>query len=403
LPTLYPTATLLPSPTPVDTRVPEPTAIPPTQIPFDQLVVDVRYTIPILGLDRRIRGNVAGEIEVIDENSGSSLTLKNRAGVILEMQQSLPRAAVEELPTECAACVQYEYSLPLTQEAGEGWLKDAQILASLENYTALFLGPHFPPGTIIGLRREATPYEVAHSVAVTADGQVWSWTATEEEVDGSETLGVDIEQIDQELRRVDFENLPDSLGQSCYQGAGREMLYLTSPDGPRLVDLRCPALYLPGHLQPVYLSLGEALEERLAGSEVGPPELPISVEDVLTYRRGDGSNLVVKQDGHLIAIDGEGVSFTSTITRSQVLSLTSLLLDSTLLRPGVPITVSEVLSNGIILRAVDGPYEYSWNEVELPLEPAIKLLDAYLDEMIRNLPGNEDDESTPAPTATGDS
>ena len=403
LPTLYPTATPLPSPIPADTRAPKPTAIPATQIPFDQLVVDVRYTIPALSLDRRIRGNVAGDLEVIDENTGTSLTLRNRAGVILEMQQALPRAAIEELPSECDACVHFEYSLPLTQEAGEGWLNDAQILASLENYTALFLGPHFPPGTVIGLRREATPYEVAHSAAFTADGQLWSWTATEAEISAPEDSVVDVAQIERELSFVDFETLPDSLGQACYQGAGREMLLMAGPDGPRLIELRCPELYLPGQLQPLYLSLIEAVRSRLMGSEPGPPELPMSVEDVLAYRRSDGSSLTLKQDGRLNAIDGEGIRFTSTLTVSRALSLTSLLLDSTLLQPGASITMSEAVSNVIILRAGDGVYELTWSEVDTLLETVIKPWDDLLDRMIRGLPEDNNAEPALAPTATGDS
>ena len=403
LPTLYPTATPLPTPFPADTRPPEPTTVVPTQIPFDQLVVDVRYAIPILGLDRRIRGNVAGEIEVIDENTGSSLTLRNRAGVILEMQQALPRATIEEMPLECAACVHFEYSLPLTQESGEGWLTDAQVLASLENYTALFLGPHFPPGTAIGLRREATPYEVAHSVAITADGQVWSWMATETEINGPYSSMVDAEQLEHYLSLVNLEDLPDSLGQVCYQGAGREMLLLTAPAGQRLIELRCPEHYLPGQLQQLYLTLSEAVEDKLLGSELGPPELAMSVEDVLMYRRSDGSGLRMKQDGRLNAIDGEGIRFTSTITISQALSLTSLLLDSTLMQPGVSITNSESVSNVIILRADDGVYELSWSEVDLLLETAIRPWDDLLDALIRSLPEDNSDERAPAPTATVDS
>ena len=401
LPTIYPTATPLPSPIPADTRPPEPTAILPTQVPFDQLVVDVRYAIPALGLDRRIRGNVAGEVEVIDENSGSSLTLKNRAGVILEMQQALPGATVEELPLECPACVHFEYNLPLTQEAGEGWLVDAQILASLENYTALFLGPHFPPGTVMGLRREATPYEVAHSVGITADGQVWSWTATEAEINAPQNSVVDPGQLVQDLSLVDFDNLPDSLGQACYEGAGREMLLLTAPDGPRLIELRCPELYLPGQLQPPYMILSGAVGDRLPGSELRPPELSMTVEDVLTYRRSDGASLALQHDGRLNAIDGQGKRFTSTITVSHALSLTLPLLDSALMAPGASITVSEGVINVIILRAGDGVYELSWSEVDSLLETAIKPLDDLLDALIRDLPLGDDRE--PAPTATNES
>lgn len=402
LPTLYPTATTLPTALPTDTRPPQPTSVPATEIPFDQVVVDLTYSIPALNLARRIRGNVAGEIEVIDEETSLSVTLKNRAGVLLEMQQALPRATIEEPATECEACVYVEYRLPLTEQEGEGWLNDVQMLASLENYTSLFLGPHFPPGTIIGLRREATPFEVAHSAAFTDDGRLWAWTATESEIDSSEAPNGALSDVRLDLEAIDWEDLADSYGQVCYEGGGRETLMLDGPEGPRLIDLYCPDLFLPGQLQPLYLSLGGAAGENLEGSDVAPPELPFSVDSHAVFHREDGANLDLKSDGRIEVVDSQGITFTTSITASQIVSLTAPLLDSELMEPGIANILSEEPGNVIVLRAADGVQELAWSELDPLIEALIQPWEELLESVVRSLPDDsaEAPEQTPTPTPT---
>jgi hypothetical protein len=402
LPTVYPTATPLPSPTPVSTNTPQPAAATPTEVAFDQLVVDVTYSIPLLDLDRRIRATVAGEIEVIDENSGESVILKNRPGVVVEMQQALPKSTIEELPLGCDACVQVEYELPLSDQAGKGWLQDVQLLASLENYTAAILGPHFPPGTIAGLRREATPFEVAHSAAITGDGQLWTWTATEAQV--SEPLIVESlrDQAAGDLALINWSVLPESLGNSCYQGSGVESLFLDGSEGPKLVQIRCPELYLPGQLVPIYSALSDAVGERLQGGEVAPPELPMTLDTLAYYRRADGASLTISAAGRLSAIDVNGASYTLTLTETEVLSFTTQLRDSSLLEPGPTAGLfGDEPGNVILIRSYDGVYELAWSEQD---EPPIALIEPWNDLLelaFQRAKPQNGETSTPAPTATG--
>lgn len=400
LPTVYPTATPIPSATPASTNTPQPTAPAPTEVAFDQLVVDVRYSIPLLGLERRIRGNVAGEIQVTDESSSASVTLKNRPGVVIEMQQALPKATIEELPEGCDGCVQVEYELPLTDQAGQGWMRDVQLLASLENYTAVALGPHFPPGSLAGLRREATPFEVAHSAAITSDGELWAWTATEAQV--AEPLLVEgiQEQAAGYLAQIDWPALPESVGYLCFEGGGAELLFLDGPEGEEMVQVRCPELYLPGQLVPIYLALSEAVEEQLQGSEVTPPDLPMALDTIVYYGREDGATLTLTADGRLNAIDVEGAAYTLTLTTTQTLSLTAMLLDSSLVTPGPSAIFEEEPGNVILIRGYDNVYELAWREQdEVPValvRPWDDLLESAFQEDGSQIGGTP----SPEPTAT---
>lgn len=401
LPTIYPTATPFPSPTPASTNTPQPTAVTPTEVAFDQVVVDVAYSIPLLELDRRVRGNVAGQIEVVDQNSGMSVTLKNRPGVVVEMQQALPRATIEELPAGCEACVQVEYELPLTEQTGQGWLRDIQLLASLENYTAVVLGPHFPPGTIAGLRRGATPYEVAHSAAITSEGRLWTWTAIEDEISPPTMIEGLQDQAAGYLALIDWSTLPESVGHICYQGGGAESLLLDGPGGLELVEVRCPELYLPGQLVPIYSALSEAVGERLQGSEVAPPDLSMTLDTVAYYGRADGAMLNLSAAGQLHATDAEGARYTLTLTTTETLSLTVMMMDSGLLQPGPVALFEEEPGNVILIRAYDNVYELAWREDDEPPAGLVQPWDDLLEMVLRTASPQIGETPQPLPTATG--
>ncbi len=401
LPTLYPTATLLPSPTPTSPNELQPTAAPSSEVDFDQLVVDVHYVIPSLELDRRIRGNVAGVVEVIDQNDGASVMLKNRPGVIVEMQQALLRAQIEKVPEGCISCVQVDYELPLTEQSGQGWLRDVQLLASLENYTAAVLGPHFPAGTMAGLRREATPFEVAHSVAVSSEGQLWTWTATDMRVAEPTIVAGIGEQAAGHLASIDWLGLPDSIGHVCYEGGGAEWLQLEGPDRAQLIDVRCPELYLPGQLAPIYSLLSDAVVAELAGGDVSPPDLPMTLDTIVYFGRTDGASLTVSSEGQLDAIDAEGASYTVTLTTTETLSLTSVLLDSSLLSPGPSALFDEEPGNIILIRANDSVYELAWSEQDEIPAALIELWDGLFELAFQSTGQQSGEAPTPSATATG--
>jgi len=114
LPTLYPTSTTFPTPLPTNTHPPQ--EVPPTSTPidFEQLVVELRYTIPLIGLDRTLSGDVSGRLNVVDVANDFTVEQRNQAGVLLELQQSLPELELADLPEDCNGCVWLEYELPLT-------------------------------------------------------------------------------------------------------------------------------------------------------------------------------------------------------------------------------------------------------------------------------------------------
>ncbi|HUM68821.1 MAG TPA: hypothetical protein PLK31_08250, partial [Chloroflexota bacterium] len=167
---------------PVVTVTQRPLAATSTPIDFGETAVEVRYTIPALGLDRRLQGSISSQIIVVDEMTGQAIKRSNQGGVLLQLQQVLREMLLPVVPEGCEGCVFVSYNLPYSERQGEGWLRDPVILASLENYLAVSLGPHFPPGTVAGLRRSASPFAPAHTIALTADGLLYIWLATESEV-----------------------------------------------------------------------------------------------------------------------------------------------------------------------------------------------------------------------------
>src|SRR5690606_7332989 len=113
-----------------------------------------------------------------DLQTDRQLVKTNQAAVLLEIQGALLNRQLAELPDDCDRCVHFSYELPLVPQQGAGWLEDPVFLASVENFMAVNLGPHFPPDTVLGLRRRASAYNVAQTLALTADGTLWRWLAT---------------------------------------------------------------------------------------------------------------------------------------------------------------------------------------------------------------------------------
>ncbi|MBK7894724.1 MAG: hypothetical protein IPJ90_07540 [Anaerolineaceae bacterium] len=164
------------------TQAPLPTQATKTPIPFGANVVELRLTIPSLGLDRRLQGSVNSQIVLVDERTGFAVQRDNQASVLLDLQQVLPELVTTAVPEGCDSCVRITYSLPFSGVEGEGWLRDPVLLASLENYFTITLGPHFPAAAMIGLRRSASPYAPAHTIAVMEDGRLYRWMANQAEV-----------------------------------------------------------------------------------------------------------------------------------------------------------------------------------------------------------------------------
>ena len=406
VPTLYPTFTPVAArATPTQAMPATPTAGP--SLDFSQIAVEFRYRIPALGLDRRLEGTIGAEVTVVDETTGLAAILQNQTGTMLELQQSLPELELEPLPADCDRCVAFSYELPLDGASDEGWLRDPVMLASVENYTTLALGAHFPPGTVVGLRRSATPYDVAHSLALTADGALWRWLATAPEVAEPAAAATVSPNLAATAAAVPLDALEESYVVDC-TGVAVETLRLRPEEGEaRDVHIRCPAFSLPTTLLPLYVQVDALLQETVAEQGLPRPPLEIPLATLLDYQRGDGSRLTLLLDGTARATDPAGDVFTSTVGASQVVSLTTSLHESGALAPGVEAYAAGEAANVMLVRGPEGMMEVAWDGgAPAGLEAGLEELDQLLAEIagvgLEAAPTPEASETgTVTPEATG--
>lgn len=378
LPTLYPTFTPLPPATPLPSRTPAASPTAATAIDFEQKSVLFRYTIPALGLDRRLEGTVGGQITVIDETTGLAAIRTNSGTPLQEMQTAFPDLTLEPMAENCMSCVYFEYELPLSGQSDSGWLTEAYMLASIENFTAINLGPHFPAGTILGLRRSATAYEPAHSLALTADGQLYRWLATESQV----TTPITNTTLIELLPTVPLNTFAENYLVSC-PAVPVESLYLNPAGTATTIRLTCPAFSLPTSLLPLYLQLDSLLQESLAPQSLTKPPLAVPLATLLDYQRADGNRLTLTQTEQAIVVDPAGQSLTATLSLSQTISYTSSLLDSGIFQPGVQLFGEATLPNLLLVRGPQGMNEIGWSELPpQAIQPLIARLDTLLDELL---------------------
>jgi hypothetical protein len=391
-------ATFTPRPTPSPTPLLPPasaTAVAvatpaPTAIPFDATVVELRYTIPALGLDRRLQGSVAGRIILVDEVAGQAVQRSNQSGILIQLQQILPQLTLDPAPEGCAACVQLSYELPFDGAARSGWLQDARFLASIDNYLALALGPHFPPGAQVGLRRSASPYAPAHTVALTADGLLWRWLAIDGRIPDPAAAAVVAPGLAGLAAALPLDALADNYVVVCTGGLPLEQLLLQTAVVQRRLNVVCPEFALPTTLLPLYLALDGLLEEALAGLDAPlrpPAAFPLNA--LLDYRRdlgdADEARLTIYQGGFTAAVQG-GTTITTTLAATQVISLTAPLLASDQLSPELasfrldsPQPDAPAPRVRLLVRGPAGVVDGAWTETAVALlAPLDELLDALL-------------------------
>ncbi|MCA9875368.1 MAG: hypothetical protein KC441_16970, partial [Anaerolineales bacterium] len=353
---------------------------------------------PARSLDRRLQGSIAIHIITVDETTGVSRERSNQAGIMLELTSALPEMTLEPMPEECDTCVLVEYELPAQGISDSGWLKDPVLLASIENYLAATLGPHFPPDTVIGLRRSATPYAPAHSIAVTADGRVWTWLATEAQVSLPTEADPDRPELSL-LADLPLAEFQDQYAVECL-GSPLETLYLQQGDNTWQGLIVCPELSLPNTLLPLYLRLDRDLVEKTAPVTLPepPPLFPLSA--LVDYRRADGAQLTLLADSTLIGLDTAGAIFTGTLTTTQPISLTTTLVKSNLLQPGLKTFDTDPTATSprtvLVVRGPDGLLDGQW--ITLPDNEIFAELDALLAAVV-GIPAPVDTE-TPTGTET---
>jgi hypothetical protein len=394
MPTPLPPVTLAPTYTPAATQgalptiTPPPareTAVPNTPIPFDETVVQLRYQIPLLGLDRRLQGNVANQIIVVDEVNGRSIQRNNEGSIMFELRQALSKMELESMPEGCPGCVFVEYELTDAGLTGSGWLRDPVLLASIENFMTATLGPHFPEGTVIGLRRSASPFAPGHSIAVTENGRLWMWLATEETVNSPIESGM-TPQLLTELSQLSLDELASDYQTDC-AGAAIETLSLIQAEATWSGRIICPELTLPTTLQPLYVQLDTLLAQKTADDTLAINHEVFPLNGLMQYKRADTAQLTLFPNSTLIVIDPAGTTYTTTLTSTLPLSLTTSLLESNLLNPGFktfvitePLTTTVTPKPPTSVLAVRGPqgvYDAEWQTV--PDLEAVQFLNRLLD------------------------
>ena len=375
LPTLFPTYTPLIPPTAWAAGEPTTAAATRTPIPFDQIVVSVEYQIPAIGLSRRLEGNLASQIILTDEITGETVTLSNQPGNLLQMQQALTELTLDERPINCDRCVFIRYQLPAAQIEGEGWLQDLILLASFDHFTGVHLGPHFPPNTVIGLRRNASAFDVSQTLALTADGRLYIWQGVMDEIPPPQEAAAQLAAWQAAVANLPADELQRRYAAACL-GEPLETLYL----GEIEMIIVCPALSLPGALTPLYRSLDAALAAALPEPETAPPAYLLALSDRLVYQRPDGVRFVLDENDQAQVFVGGTAVLTTTfsLTATTSLSLTLALQESGALGAGVAALESEWPAF-LILRGPLAVSSLGW-ETDPPsaLRPLLAPLDAWL-------------------------
>lgn len=352
-------AQLAPSPTSGPTLPPATPRPTNTPIDFDETAVEVRYQIPALGLDRRLQGNINSQLIYVDETSGAAFQRNNQASILLELQQVLPNLNLAEIPDGCDSCVRLSYALPLRGESASGWLQDPVLLASVENLMVVNLGPHWPPEAVAGLRRSASVYEPAHTIALAADGRLWSWLATADDVGQIETVDPDL--------LLAHPNWPPETAVAEYlvacPGVAIETFWWqTTLDETGQIRLNCPEFSLPFSLVPLYGQLSDWLEPALTslGEDRRPPSrFPLDGWLLADWPNGD--RLILFRDGRYQIQSAAGEIISDTLTLDLAAELVDDLLAADLVAPGLNTFLDEATpaanSVTLLIRTEDGVYD----------------------------------------------
>lgn len=385
-PTAVPTVTPIPAP--------EETRLPATPIPFDDPVVTLRLRIPAIAYDRHLVGTVGSVVTLADETSRRGQERRGQAVVLIELQQALKDIELDPLPPDCDTCPQLEVTLPLDEIELSGWLRDPVLLASIQNYFAVAFGPHFPPETIVGLRRSASPFAAAQNIALTADNHIWLWQETDEQIlqpiEAEEGLLTAVSQT--------FEGRYFTEYTAPCQGVPIETLLLDPIDlDPLTITIACPAYALSTNLLPLYTQIDTLLADAFE-TIVSVPETAMPLTAVLQYQREDDQTLTIFQDGFTTLTDSRDNLITGTLTLEQVNTLTQPLIDSELVQLGLATFEQEPAPNALLLvRGERGVLDagFESGQTAAALEPLNRLIDSQL------APPATSADTTPTPEGSG--
>ena len=254
------------------------------------------------------------------------------------------------------------------------------MLASLENYTAAHLGPHFPPGAVFGLRQSATAEHVARTVTVTESNRLWVWRATDEQVPPATSTGLirDLRQVMPDSHILsDLEN-PRSTG--CPTGPGVENLLIVYENETLNYEFSCPQLSMASSLLPVYRQLADQASGEREDTESTSTDHLVKLESIIEYHLLDGTGFSVNSDGSAILRNSEGISKTAILTPSLVISATNRLIDNEFLNEGIDNFLITETENFLFLRGELKTYSYSWVNQD---DSQVAIISRELEELMR--------------------
>jgi hypothetical protein len=155
------------------------------------------------------------------------------------------------------------------------------------------------------------------------------------------------------------------------------------------VNIVCPEYSLPLSLLPLYAGLDAALAEKLAQNDAVLPSPPTDfpLTAVLDYQRTDGARLTLFADGTAVTVSPTGEQFTTVLSPTQTISLTTELIANGTVRTGLNAfqpqeSFAVVVTDGVtttitttprpprtvlVVRGPSGVYDAEWFELfELP-------------------------------------
>jgi hypothetical protein len=201
------------------------------------------------------------------------------------------------------------------------------------------------------------------------DGRLFRWLANEGQVAPADVASPALLAA---YEALDPQALARQYAAPC-PGSPLESLLLAGREDERLISLFCPEFAVSAELQPLYVALDATLNELLAGNESVLPRPPAAfpLDAVLDYRRVDGAQLTIFMDDTAVTSSGSTQPITTTLSSSQVISLTNNLLASGSLRTGL--TTYLTAENGaaatatpnaprsvVLLRGPAGVYDAQW-------------------------------------------
>ncbi|MCP5095427.1 MAG: hypothetical protein GY943_07740 [Chloroflexi bacterium] len=384
--------------TPRPTPPPLPTSLADTPIPFDNIVVELTYQIPALGLNRRLEGNVGSDIVLIDETSGKGQQRSRQATVLLQLQQALKNLELAPVPDGCVTCVFVSFNLPYEQKEESGWLQDPILLASIENFMTVALGAHFPPGAVAGLRRSASPFAPAQTIALMEDGRLWVWQGNKDTVPESLTADPALFTAVSTGMVAETKN---SYVATC-TSVPAETLLMRAGEQEKVISIACPEFSIPTPLLPLYQQFDAVMATHLTDNIERPP-VGFSLDGLVDYQRADRVNLTIFANGTAVAQDASG-TYTTTLTSREIISLTQSLIDSGAIQLGLTTYESDedadetsVPTSRILVRGDAGVYDGEWTT--FADIPALAALNELLAQMIPSDAGLPE-TAVPSPTIT---